>query len=54
LLADSQWLPEKHIGDSDTIPLRKVTENREYANLPLIATKWKLVGFVDEKRGTVL
>lgn len=39
--------------DTNTIPLSEITEDPSYANLPLIGTKWKLVGFVDEKIGRI-
>jgi hypothetical protein len=38
---------------TDTIRLKEIRENSAYASLPLIGTKWQLVGFVDEKRKTI-
>ena len=33
----------------DLISLTKIPENPDYASLPLVGTRWKLIGFVDSK-----
>jgi heat shock protein HslJ len=37
----------------DTIRLKEIREDSVYTSLPLIGTKWKLVGFVDQKQKTI-
>lgn len=39
----------------DWIPLAdaEITENPDYESLPLVSTKWKLIGFVDEKHEAI-
>src|SRR5690606_15022452 len=39
--------------DSNTIPLSEIPENPAFASLPLIGTKWKLIGFVDRTTNKV-
>ena len=39
--------------DPDTVLLGDILNNTDYANLPLLGTTWKLVGFVDEKAGKI-
>ena len=39
--------------DTTTVSLSEIADDPSYANLPLIGTKWKLVGFVDEKKGLI-
>lgn len=41
------------IDEADTIDLKDIPENPEYANLPLVGTSWKLLGFADIKTGKV-
>lgn len=41
------------INQEVTISLKDVPENSEYTNLPLIGTKWQLIGFANEKTGKV-
>lgn len=36
-----------------TVSLSSIPENREYANLPLIGTKWQLIGFANTKTGRI-
>ena len=33
----------------DLVSLTKIPENPDYASLPLVGTRWKLIGFVDSK-----
>ena len=39
--------------DENTVSLSEIIENPTYINLPLIETKWKLVGFADDKKGEI-
>ena len=39
--------------DATTIALSEILENPDYVNLPLIGTKWKLVGFADGRTGQI-
>lgn len=41
------------IDQEGTINLKDISENPEYANLPLIGTTWKLIGFANTKTGKV-
>ncbi|WP_158860774.1 hypothetical protein [Lunatibacter salilacus] len=33
--------------------LSQISNNQDYSSLPLISTKWKLIGFVDATRNTI-
>lgn len=35
------------------VSLNRIPENPEYTSLPLMGTKWKLLGFADEKTGNI-
>lgn len=40
---------ETPLEPGSTVSLDRIPENPTYASLPLIGTKWKLIGFVDSK-----
>jgi hypothetical protein len=44
---------KNNLKDTDTIRLKDVRENSAYASVPLIGTKWRLVGFVDERQKVI-
>jgi len=41
------------LDEEGMIDLKDIPENPEYANLPLVGTSWKLIGFADTKTGKV-
>ena len=36
--------------EGTVLPLNKIPENADYAALPLVGTKWKLIGFANDKK----
>ena len=37
----------------ETYSLDKIADNPDYQSMPLVGTKWKLVGFVDGKKNKI-
>jgi hypothetical protein len=44
---------ETPLEPGSVVSLNRIPENPNYASLPLIGTKWKLIGFADEKTGNI-
>ena len=45
---------KNEIGEEpNTVPLSEIPENPDYATLPLVGTKWILVGFAKSKTGMI-
>jgi heat shock protein HslJ len=40
---------ETPLEPGSTVSLDRIPENPDYASLPLVGTRWKLIGFVDSK-----